>query len=136
MEDAKKPMGPAPARCRADSACRSRKSVVRWRWFSAVLRSCMRRSSMTTFFGASAAGRAAAEAAAAAGMKDLLVIFLLNSHDVKAGVHIDDIAGDAAAEIACKKDGGIADLGGLRLAAQGRVRDEIFNQLRGVLDPP
>src|SRR5450759_780864 len=68
------PVGPAPARCNADTCC-FRKSLLRWRWLSGPLRNWMRRNSRITFLAASAAAALpAATADAAAGRNARLVI--------------------------------------------------------------
>src|ERR1035437_4218171 len=68
------PVGPAPARSKAATCC-FRKSLLRCRWFSGLLRNWMRRSSRITFLAASAAAALpAASVEAAAGRNARLVI--------------------------------------------------------------
>src|ERR1035437_4694521 len=68
------PVGPAPARSKAATCC-FRKSLLRCRWLSGLLRNWMRRSSRITFLAASAAAALpAASVEAAAGRNARLVI--------------------------------------------------------------
>src|SRR6202167_62967 len=60
------------------------------------------------------------------------------AHDLESGIHVEDISGDAAAQVAAQKNGGVGDFGDVGVATQRGVflheienLREIFNATRG-----
>jgi len=60
------------------------------------------------------------------------------AHDLKSGIHVEDISGDAAAEVAAEKNGGVGHFGDISVAAQRGVflheiedLGEVLNAARG-----
>ena len=45
----------------------------------------------------------------------------LESHDLESGIHVENVSGDAAAQVAAEKYGGVGDFGDIGVAAERGV---------------